>query len=208
MRRITVLLPLLLAGLFAFCVAQWLLERYRRLPYPASQAAMLLAPARRFVQPVERTVASFGLRPGDRVLELGPGPGYFTPEAAQAVGPAGRVICVDLQREMLDLLAARLDGDAANVRFAVGEAMRLPIASNSLDAAFLVAVLGEVPDQRQALIELQRVLRPGGTLAICETLTDPDYVFGRTLRRLAWEAGFEPLDRRWLGIGYVMRFAA
>lgn len=208
MRRLTTLALLAITGLFTLVVVQWLLERRRHAPLPVSQAGMLLAPARRFVHPPERTVALFGLRPGDRVLELGPGPGYFTPFASHAVGPDGRVLCVDLQPEMLAILRSRLDSTRANVRLAAGDATRLPLATRSLDGAFLVAVLGEVPDRRQALIELRRVLRPGGTLAICETLTDPDYVFERTLRRLAWETGFEPVHRTRHGLGYVMTFRA
>ena len=200
---------LLSAGL-VLAVRRWFEEREGRGgPIPVSQAAMLLQPTRRFVMPVRTTLEWFGLQPGETILELGPGPGYFTPEAARMAGPEGRVLCLDLQPGMLELLRTRLrTRDVTNAHLIAADATRLPLADHSVDAAFLVAVLGEIPDRPAALIELRRVLRPGGRLSFVETLGDPDYVFVDTMKDLCRACGFQLVEHRRQLMGYVMTFTA
>jgi len=196
-----------LASLYVFV---WIRERYGRGgPIPVSQAGMLLHPLRGWLQPVGAILDKFGLRPGATVLELGPGPGYFTAEAARIVGPEGRVVCVDLQPGMLQMLAGRLEeASVRNACLLAGDATRLPLAGASVDAAFLVTVLGEIPDRPQALTELRRVLKPGGVLSFSESLTDPDYVFQASLRDLCRAMGFRELSCSGERLGYTMTFAA
>ena len=67
----------------------------------------------------------------------------------------------------------------------------MPLRDGAFDLAFLVSVLGEIPDRRAAMQEYARILRPGGTLAVTEALPDPDYVRTPVLRRLAADAGLE-----------------
>jgi ubiquinone/menaquinone biosynthesis C-methylase UbiE len=170
---------------------------------------MLITPLRSLVHPVRESLESFGVAPGQTVLELGPGPGYFTIEAARIVGPDGQVLCLDLQPGMLGLLRGRLaEAGVTNAQLVVADAQRLPLADGSVSGAFLVTVLGEVPDRVAALRELRRVLRPGGVLAFMETLTDPDYMLEDTTRDLCRALGFQPRshDRRLLG--YIMTFTA
>ncbi len=187
--------------------AVWMRERRAKTVFPASQAGALLNPARRLIQRPEQMVAAFGVTHGDRVLEIGPGPGYFTLQAACAVGDRGRVVCLDLQPAMLEQLRERLpDAAAPRVHPLAADAMRLPLRDASFDRAFLVSVLGEVPDASASVAELRRVLRPGGTVAFAEALTDPDYVRQRELRRLCWEAGLRFVELRRQVVGYIMRF--
>ena len=216
MRTIRVLLiaclALLLAGsaLLTAYLVHWFRERYGRGgPMPFTEAEHLLHPLRRFIHPVRSTVEKFRLKPGDTVLELGPGPGYFSVQAGRAVGPEGRLLAMDVQPPMVALLQQRLEEQhITNAHPMVGDALSLPLADNSLDAAFLVAVLGEVPDRPQALAELRRVLKPGGVLSICESLTDPDYQFEDTVRDLCRASEFTPLDHHRQLLGYTMSFAA
>jgi ubiquinone/menaquinone biosynthesis C-methylase UbiE len=152
-------------------------------------------------------VDAFGIGAGDRVLELGPGPGYFTAEAAAAVGSSGLVVAADLQPQMVRLLRSRLPLDAApRVRTLACDATALPFKPGCYDAAFLVTVLGEVPEPQQAIAELARVIRPGGIVSFAEHLGDPDYVREGTLRRLCSGAGLRFVDRRRQLLGYIMRF--
>ncbi len=192
----------------AVLVRLWLRERHGRGgPIPVSQAGTLLHPLRRRIHPPEEMLAWFGVGAGQTVLELGPGPGYFTIEAARRAGEGGRVLCVDIQRGMLEALRPRLrEHGVANAHAILGDATRLPLADSAVDCAYLVTVLGEVPDRPAALAELRRALRPGGALAFTETLTDPDYVPRDALRDLCRASGFEFDDERPLLLGYMMRF--
>ena len=127
-----------------------------------------------------------GIQKGERVLELGPGPGVFTVDAARRLGPQGCLIVVDLQQKMIDKANERIaQAGLANVETYVSGAYELPLENASLDRAFLVAVLSEIPDQSCALSELHRVLKPGGVLSISEELLDPDYPLpSETIRRV------------------------
>ena len=196
-------------ALLSLYVFVWIRERYGRGgPIPVSQAGTLLHPLRGWLQPVRPILDKFGLERGATVLELGPGPGYFSVEAARIVGPGGRIICLDIQPGMLQMLAGRLEeASVTNAQPLVGDATRLPLADGSVDAAYLVTVLGEIPDRVQALRELQRVLKPGGVLSFSESLTDPDYVFQASLRDLCRAMGFRELSCSGERLGYTMTFA-
>jgi ubiquinone/menaquinone biosynthesis C-methylase UbiE len=88
----------------------------------------------------------------------------------------------------------------------MADAMRLPLRDASVDLAFLVAVLGEVPDREAAVDELVRVLKPGGALAFNETLTDPDYVSPGELRRLCLDRGLEETSFSSRVLTFIIRF--
>jgi ubiquinone/menaquinone biosynthesis C-methylase UbiE len=134
--------------------------------------------------------------PGETLLEVGPGTGYYTLAIAAALGAVGRLHVLDLQREMLDHVGRRAaERGVANVVPQQGDARRLPYEDGTFDGAFLVAVLGEIPDQDAALRELRRVLKPGGRLVVGELLGDPHMVGERALRRRAGAVGLD-FERR------------
>ena len=199
-----------LSAVAAVLAAIWMRERYGRGgPFPARDALALLNPQRHRLHPVGETVRLFHIKPGDTVLELGPGPGYFTVEAARVAGPGGRVVCVDVQAGMIAVLDERLRRERVqNVRPLVGDATRLPLADHCVDAAFLVFVLGEIPDRPAAIAELRRALKPGGVLSIMETLTDSDYQLEPAVEDLCRAYGFAPLERRRQRLGYARSFTA
>ncbi|UJA21500.1 class I SAM-dependent methyltransferase [Thermoleophilia bacterium SCSIO 60948] len=144
---------------------------------------------------------------GERILEVGPGTGHYSGEVAEALGPPGCLELLDQQNEMLKHTVARLaSAGIDNVAATVGDALELPFETNRFDAAFLVAVLGEVPDQERALRELARVVRPGGRLVVGELFGDPHWVRPRRLIERAEASGMS-YDRR-LGtpFGYFARF--
>ncbi|HEV2075773.1 MAG TPA: class I SAM-dependent methyltransferase, partial [Thermoleophilaceae bacterium] len=134
--------------------------------------------------------------PGETILELGPGTGYYTLDVARSIEPGGRLHLLDLQQEMLDHTMRRA-GEAAvrNLEARQGDARDLPYEDDSFDAAFLVTVLGEVPDQDAALRELRRVVRPTGRVVVGELFGDPHMVTEGVLRKRAERAGLR-LERR------------
>jgi ubiquinone/menaquinone biosynthesis C-methylase UbiE len=163
-------------------------------PCPASLDWLVDNPIRsRYMRPILDRV---GIQPGERVLELGPGPGAFTVKAAQRVGPEGRLVTVDIQPKMIAQVEERVrEAGLTNVETHVADAYHLPLDDAGLDRAFLVTVLPEIPDQARALVELRRVLKPGGLLSITEEFADPDYPFAfETIQRVE-AAGFK-LDQR------------
>lgn len=131
------------------------------------------------------------LKPGERVLEVGPGPGFWLEAAARAVAPGGQAVGYDLQPKMLEAARERLDRAGLAAELVEGDARALPFPDESFDAVYMALVLGEIPDQRQALREAARVLRDGGRFADVEQLPDPHYVRYPQLQLLAREAGFE-----------------
>lgn len=189
-------------------VAAWRQERRNKNVFPAAESRLLLQPLRHLVMPVQRTLTRFGLSPGQTVVEIGPGPGYYTIDAARIVGSGGRVVCLDIQREMLSLLADRLaDHGVTNADLVVAEATHLPLRAGCADTAFMVTVLGEVPDPDVAIHEVRRVLRAGGTAGFAESFGDPDYVRAGTLRRMCASRFAE--TGHWRGIlSYTSRFRA
>lgn len=147
-------------------------------------------------------------RPGEDVLEVGPGTGYYSLAVAGRLGE-GTLALFDIQQEMLDHVMRRAqERGLTNVAPTLGDARSLPYDDASFDAAYLVSVLGEIPDQDAALRELARVLRPGGRLVVGELFGDPHMVTLSKLRERAAALGFE-LERR-LGppLAYFARFRA
>jgi ubiquinone/menaquinone biosynthesis C-methylase UbiE len=158
-------------------------------PFPYWLSFLLDNPVRRLLISPAAVVGRLRLRPADRVLEIGPGSGFFSLELARRL-PRGRLDLLDLQCEMLAKTRRKVRAAGlANVSFAQGDAGSLPYAGASFDAALLVTVLGEVPDRRGCLQSLRRVLRPGGLLAIHEHWPDPDLIAPGDLRAAAEREG-------------------
>ena len=144
--------------------------------------------------------------PGERVLEIGPGTGYYTVDLAEWVGPDGTVEVFDLQQEMLDhTIGHARERGLWNVSATRGDAQELPYEEDSFDAAILIATLGEIPDQDAALREVARVLRPGGRLIVGELFGDPHCVAPGALERRARGAGLRIEERAGPKVGYFAR---
>src|SRR4051795_807483 len=135
-------------------------------------------------------------QPGERILEVGPGTGYYALPVAEWLGRDGTLEGFDLQPEMLDHTLGRArEAGLGNLVATQGDAQALPHADDGVDGAYLVTVLGEIPDQEAALRELARVVRPGGRVVVGEVIGDPHWVSPRALERRAEAAGLR-LERR------------
>ncbi|MDF9745350.1 class I SAM-dependent methyltransferase [Natrinema salsiterrestre] len=148
-------------------------------------------------------------RPGERLLEVGPGTGYYTGTVARAIEPAGTLHAVDVQSEMVEHLRTRMRQEGeSNVEPVRGDARSLPYPDDTFDAAYLVLVLGEIPDRERALDELERVLKPDGRLVVGESLPDPHFVGFEGLRRRIEQRGLAFDARAGTRVGYFARFDA
>jgi SAM-dependent methyltransferase len=115
-------------------------------------------------------VAALALRPGERVLDVGVGPGFLAAEIAAVVGADGRVCGIDISSDMLALAGHRSPGaDAAQLELSAAGAESLPYPDASFDAVVSTQVLEYVPDVPAALAEIHRVLRAGGRALILDT---------------------------------------
>ena len=136
-------------------------------------------------------LAGLGVAEGMTVLDAGCGPGRVTLPLAKAVGADGKVIAVDLQQGMLDVVQRKAQQEG----LAMIEFVQLPLGEGKLpayqaDRAVMAAVLGEIPQQAAALQEVFAALKPGGVLAIAETIFDPHYQRKAHVLDLAQAAGF------------------
>jgi ubiquinone/menaquinone biosynthesis C-methylase UbiE len=197
-----------LAGGVAFVwlvVARLVSKLHERGPCPYALAWLVDNPFRR--RQIGPLLDGIGIRPGERVLELGPGPGAFTIAAAQRTEPGGCLVAVDIQPAMIAAVERKVQqAGLTNVETRVASAHELPLDDESVDRAFLVTVLGEIPDRQRALAELRRVLKPGGTLSITEQFMDPDYPLAGTVIRWAQEAGLELAERHGNWWTYTLNF--
>jgi SAM-dependent methyltransferase len=148
-------------------------------------------------------------RPGERILEIGPGIGHHALPTALALGAAGRLDVLDVQPEMLADLARRAEArNVSNIVATEGNAQALPYPDASFDAAYLITVLGEIPHPAEALRELRRVLKPGGRIVLGELFLDPDYVSPGRMRELASQAGLALRRRVGSRLSYFARLEA
>jgi ubiquinone/menaquinone biosynthesis C-methylase UbiE len=110
---------------------------------------------------------ALGASSGERILDVGCGPGFYLAELLDVVGPNGSLVGVDGNDGMLAVAAGRTAGHA-NVAFERADVCALPCADAAFDAALCVQVLEYVADPTAALREMHRVLRPGGRLVVAD----------------------------------------
>jgi ubiquinone/menaquinone biosynthesis C-methylase UbiE len=123
-------------------------------------------------------------QPGERILDVGCGPGFYCLELADDVGAQGAIVGIDSSEPMLRLAERRCEGHS-QVSFKAGDTLALPVEDESFDAAFSVQVLEYVPDATAALREMFRTIKPGGRTLIWDI--DWDTLSMQTADRERWE---------------------
>ena len=166
-------------------------SRRRSLPCPTWLAGGLESPLMDRLAGTQTTLDRMGLQSGQRVLEVGPGPGRLLIPAARRVLPGGEVVGLDIQPGMIERLKTRAaQAGVTNLTTILGDATQPNVPAGSFDVIYLCTVLGEIPDRKAALQQCYAALKPGGLLSITEIFPDPHYQSRATVQRLAAAAGF------------------
>jgi len=168
--------------------------------FSAKNASHLDSRFRRLLYHPDRLAERY-VKPGDRVLDFGCGPGFFTREFARRVGDSGQVIAADRQEEMLAILREKLGPENLLARVKTHhcqpDSLGLdPAKDGQVDVAFTIFVVHEVPDAAKLFREIAALLVPGGLLFISEPLF---VVSGKEFRNtlaLADEAGLRLAETR------------
>ncbi|HVY95877.1 MAG TPA: methyltransferase domain-containing protein [Solirubrobacterales bacterium] len=154
----------------------------------------------------ERLRAVLRPEPGERLLEIGVGTGYYSLDLAEWTGPQGRLELFDLQQEFLDhVMRAAGERGLTNLVPTQGDATALPYEDASVDAVVLTAVLGEIPDTAAALREIRRVLKPGGRLVVGELFGDPHFTTLSSLKAQGAAAGLDYQEHSGNWFGFFAR---
>lgn len=169
--------------------------------FSAENAGHLDTPLRRFLYRPDRLTERL-VKPGDRVLDFGCGPGFFTREFAKQVGENGQVFSVDLQAEMLEIVRRKMEKEGLSSRVTTHQCMpdsiHLPADLNGTFAlATAIFVVHEVPDPETLFQEIALLLKPGGTLFFSEP---PFLVSGKEFDgklALAESCGLRLVSRSW-----------
>ena len=162
---------------------------------------------RRLIQDPDRILAGL-VQPGETALDIGCGMGYFSIPLARLVGPGGKVICVDLQEQMLAGVHGRAE------RAGVADRVRLHrVGTDGLgvdetaDFALAFWMLHEVPDQAAFLAEVIACLKPSGRLLVVEPRL---HVSGAAFERsvaIAHGAGLLPVARPVVALSRAVLFS-
>ncbi len=114
-------------------------------------------------------IQELGMKPGDRVLDIGSGTGVLVPFLTAELGTKGKIIAMDISMEML--VQAQAKDFPPIVGFAQADVLAIPLADESMDLAMCNSALPHFGDKGEALKEIARVLRTNGRLVICHTMS-------------------------------------
>lgn len=162
--------------------------------FPPKYAFTLLFPLRNIFLSPKELIKRLDIKEDQNILEVGPGPGYFSIHVAKKL-KRGRLVLLDIQQEMLDFSKRRLEKrKIANVEYKLTDGNGLDLESNFFDRVFMVAVIGEVDNKRNYLEEISRILKQDGILSISELAGDPDKLSIEELQALVTASSFEVVE--------------
>lgn len=159
--------------------------------FPPRYAFTLLIPFRNLFLSPKKLIQRLELKQNFNVLEIGPGPGYFSPHIARKI-PNGKLVLLDIQKEMLSFAQKRLQKRKINnVDYLLTDGLSFDLSPNFFDRVFMVTVIGEIENREIYLKEIYRVMKIDGILSISELAGDPDKMNIDTLQSLVTKFGFK-----------------
>ncbi len=159
--------------------------------FPYQWAFTLLIPFRNIFLSPKQLIKRLELKENDSVLELGPGPGYFSLPVAKKI-IKGKLYLADIQQEMLDYAKKRLKKkNINNVEYYLCDGETFDLHSDYFDVIYMVTVLGEVENKESYIKEFYRMLKPNGIVSISELMGDPDKMSIDEIKELFEKHGFK-----------------
>jgi ubiquinone/menaquinone biosynthesis C-methylase UbiE len=143
------------------------------------------------------TVTLAGITPGERALDVGCGPGRLAIVAATMAGPGGETCGIDPAPEMVELARRKAAWAGVRVRFDVGVIEALPYLDDHFDVVLSSLMLHHLPDElkRRGLLEVRRVLRPGGRFVAIDFGAMPGEGIGHVLCVLGLRKGWDHAEQ-------------
>ncbi|MBD3214551.1 MAG: methyltransferase domain-containing protein [Candidatus Lokiarchaeota archaeon] len=190
--RIILGIGLLCFFLFFFVIIR-IIRKIHQFPIPSFLTVLIDNPFRRkLLQQPKKIAERLNLRPGMKVVEIGPGKGNYTIVVAEQVKPGGMVYAIDISEDIITRLKERVrEENIEYINPQIDDVYELSFEDKSIDRVLAIACLPELPDQVKALQECKRILKPDGIISLAEIILDPDYPFRKTEKRWAREAGLQ-----------------
>ncbi len=158
--------------------------------FPYQMAFTLLIPLRNIFLSPRKLIKRLWLKEEHTVLEVGPGPGYFSIPVARYLRK-GRLVLADIQPEMLAMARKRISKQGlTNVHYYLCDGQKLHFKNNYFDRIFLITVIGEIDNKAAYIKEFQRILKKDGVLSISELAGDPDKLTIPELKKLFQKTKF------------------
>jgi ubiquinone/menaquinone biosynthesis C-methylase UbiE len=174
--------------------------------FPPKYAFTLLIPFRNIFLSPKKLIQRLDLKDDHAVLEIGPGPGYFSGSIAKTL-KNGKLVLLDIQQEMLDIAKKRLKKrKIENVEYILCDGANFDLGNESFDRVFMVAVIGEIENKEKYLCEINRILKNDGVLSISELVGDPDKLSIGELKSLVSANGFKENGFFGSKFNYTMNF--
>ncbi len=190
---IFVLIGILFYSIFFVIVIVRVIRHFYHFPIPSFFTQLIDNPIRRkFIQKPDEIADRMQLRPGMKIVEIGPGKGNYTKVIAKKILPNGNVYAVDISENIINNLKINIEKeDIKNIIPQIEDAYNFSFADESIDRVYANACLPEIPDPIKVLAECYRILKSDGLICLCELALDPDYPRRKTEKRWADEANFE-----------------
>jgi demethylmenaquinone methyltransferase/2-methoxy-6-polyprenyl-1,4-benzoquinol methylase len=125
-----------------------------------------------------KALQAAGLETGQRVLEIGCGPGFFTIPASRIVGEGGSIVALDVNPLAVEHVQKKIDeAGAANAEVIVADAAQMDLPEQAFDLIFLFGLARPIGSMQAIWAELHRLLKPGGTVSVEGRLRPPTELF-------------------------------
>jgi ubiquinone/menaquinone biosynthesis C-methylase UbiE len=174
--------------------------------FPYKWAFTLLVPCRNIFLSPKQVINRLELKDDMMVLEIGPGPGYFSVKVANNL-KNGQLVIADIQSEMLSFAEKRIKKQGiANVKIYLCNGTSFDFKDETFDRIFMVAVFGEVENKKNYMDEFYRILKKGGILSISELAGDADKMTMQSLKELGINSNFGILKYYINKLSYTINF--